>query len=520
MPTLFNSLLLPDAGRGTGVEFHGSNYPFVSPNNGSRGLLADLWLTHDDATLVPPFRVSQMLHMGRPLDLEAAAPPDEHPCDLVILDAAGSVVCDTRLASRYDGRRFGNRFFVHEWRFPDRVCSVVQHAALDDLLQDVLRTTDNGDGQITEPELDAYLATFGNPIPELIIPTSGELDERTHELLVDRLLEFEVGGVVISGNVILVPGFNIVLGGDVSLTQQIPAGLPTSLRSSSGSALSLTESVVSISIEPGGGDGSAPGCDGAEAGLRSINIVNPTNDGRFTLSGVACIDVSPPPLDGRPLELLTSTLKLSNHCGACCACTDYVATYKQIRRVYERIKSAAALAEVVRYDYHDLLDRWDSEKLCRESKPLRVGCSGAKFIRPYPDADPPKPPYEVTYVTIACTVCNTTDDCLFDVQVRLAHGWGGGVILNGSNFQTYDDGSSDKADVGSGPVHFAHWDQIAKNQSVFVQFTLMWEPINTPSGSFTVCATATAEGQTLPLGGAAYETCDTTVVDVQVLAVF
>ena len=515
---LSNSLLSPDAGRGSGVEFHGSNYPFVRTNNGSRGLLADLWLTHDDQSLVPPFRITQLLHMGRPLGLELTAPHGEHACDLVILDALNSVVCDTRLASQYLGRAFGRRFFVHEWRFADRVCSVVQHAGLDNLLQNVLTTSDGGDGAVTPEELDSYLEQFGSPVPALITLTDGDLDERTHELLAERLLEVEVDGVVISGNVVLVPGFNISLGGIDQILQRLPSVDITSQRPSAG-ALSISENVISISIEPGGGAGSVPGCNGVEAGLRSINTARPDDTGQFTLSGVACIDVSQPPLSGRPLELLESELRLSNHCAACCACTDYVDTYKQIRRIYNRIKDVASLAEETRDAYHDTLDRWNTAKICRESKPLRIGTMGSKFIRPFPAVIPPKLPYEVTYVTIAATVCNTTDDCLYNVRLRLEHDWGGGLVLNGSNFQTYDDGSSDKAYVGDGPVHFVDWRRIAKNQSVFVQFTLMWEPSGTPSGTFTVCGTVTAAGLTLPLGGAAYETCDTTVVDVQVLAV-
>lgn len=523
MPLDPDSLLSPDAGRGTGVEYFAGNYPFVRPSSNVRGLLADLWFCHEDPNVTGPLAVTALYHFGRPLSLEVAGPPEEHQCDIVISAVGGGVVCDTRDADYYTGRPFGNRFYVHEWRLEDRVCRVVQHTKIAVLLGEVLRELENDDIRDTENDVNRLLEQLGNPIPEVLVPDNGELDERTHERLPGRLLSVAVGGVVLRGSIVLVAGYNMQIDSGSAVKLSLPDLVSPSLTRGVGTSLRLTESRIFLAAVAGAGDGQAPGCGGGESGLRSINNVPPTQAGNFLLGGVACIDVSQPPLAGRPLELTSATLQLGNHCRACCDCADYVAAYKRIRVVHNRLQQTAQLAEQTRDLYHSLLDRWTASKTRCEAMPLDVEVLGAKFVRTFPPPPPPDPlppPFCVTYVTISAMVGNTSDNCLYDVVLTLSCtfvGIGSVLILNGSNFQTLDSGDTITAVVGGGwPVYTVHWDRIATNQSVRVQFTLAWSGTDSPSGEFRVDATATASGATLPIGGDEQTASDITQVDTQV----
>jgi len=496
MPVDPETLMSPDAGRGAGVEFHGSVYPFVLPSSDVRGLLSDFWLSHDDAAVVGPLRISTFYHFGRPLGLESAAPPGEHDCDLVVVDANNYVVCDTRTADSYTGQAFGLRFYVHEWRLADRICRAVQHSKLHLSAEEIL--------------LD--------PIPSLIVPDSAVLDERTHEKLPARLLSITVGEDVLQGNIRLSAGYNMQIETNARTRLSAPNLISPSLLQGGGSALRLTENRISFAIVPGAGQGRSPGCSGGEIGLRSINNAKPTPRGHLLLAGLACIDVSQPPRPGRPLELIPSTLQLGNHCTACCDCADYVAAYKRLRAVYDRLVVVAALAEEIRDTYHRLLDRWLASKASCEAHPLQVETLGARYVRLSDDG---LLIYNVTYVTVSAEVCNTTDFCMFDVNLTLDCTFAtelSGTILNGSLFQTTDAGAViTRALEGEWPTYVAHWDRLSVHQSVRVQFTIFWasEEVVTPSGEFQVCASAEASGVTLPPDGTPQVICDSVTVNTQ-----
>ncbi len=89
-----------------------------------------------------------------------------------------------------------------------------------------------------------------------------------------------------------------------------------------------------------------------------------------------------------------------------------------------------------------------------------------------------------------------------------------GNILNGSSLQTDDSGHTSTGGIsGNWPNYIVHWDRIAVHKSVRVQFTLAWAGyLDTPEGSFVVCATADSQQGTLPPGGTPHRVCDTTTI--------
>lgn len=112
-----------DGGRPTGVQYSGFHFPLVAPSEDVRGLLADFYLAYrdPDREFSPPFRLASVAGLTQPPAAGA------RPAEVVVVDAAGAVVADTRDLADYAGRAFG-RFQVHQWAGAGRVVRAVQHA--------------------------------------------------------------------------------------------------------------------------------------------------------------------------------------------------------------------------------------------------------------------------------------------------------------------------------------------------------------------------------------------------------
>ena len=265
-----------EAGYGTGVEYTGTNYPFVNPSTDVRGLFADFWLGHERRDVRPPFSIAEIHNISRGFGL-APTPPGAHSCDVVVVDADDVVVCDTRNAT-YAGRAFGDRFFVHEWIFPQMVCRAVQHRVLainqESDVARILEVSESADTRATEDDDVRLLEQAIAPFPAVILPVESTLDERTYELLPQRVQSIQVGDDIITGNIRFEAGWNISFDTPQS-TIPVPELLSGGLTPSRVFPIVL-ESLVRISAIAGAGAGRVPGCtDPVEVGLRTINQVPP-----------------------------------------------------------------------------------------------------------------------------------------------------------------------------------------------------------------------------------------------------
>lgn len=334
-----------DAGRGMGVDFYGSNYPFVHPDAEIRGLLADFWLSYSDPVVVPPLYIVQMSHLGRPLLLEPPGAADEHQCDLVIQDSNGYVVCDTSSADSYTGRAFGNRFYIHEWIFTDKVCRVVQHTKLDHGLTEVMRVSEESVLLETEAGEIRILEQLGAGIPIHILTSAGRLDERTHEQTTDRVESIQVGTDLLTGNIVIKAGYNIQIDQGSSAAIRTVPNIAQSFSSTNATGLAGTISNLVISASPGAGNGVFPSCQDPVPALHSINGVFADSAGNILLTAADCLFVRPPYIRKDPTSIATATLRIGNNCTVCSRCSEYLDVYEEERKLNERLRHILKLTD-------------------------------------------------------------------------------------------------------------------------------------------------------------------------------
>ena len=106
-----------DFGVGTGVEWAANNYPFIAPDEDTRGILADAWIAYG-GHINAPIKLKTLFNFGRVLGTQAEGDEYEHRCDILITDSNDTTLWDTRSALYwyYIGQPFGDRFYIHEWQ--------------------------------------------------------------------------------------------------------------------------------------------------------------------------------------------------------------------------------------------------------------------------------------------------------------------------------------------------------------------------------------------------------------------
>lgn len=424
-------LFSPDAGFGVGVDFFGTNYPFVRPSSDLRWLISDLWFAHSDTSVNPPLFVQQMLHFGRPLLLEPPGPANEHPCDVILVDADSNVVCDTRQAESYTGRAFGTRFYIHEWVFLDKVCRVVQHTKLRSSQLEAMRVTETGDLVSTEDLRQRIIEQLSSPIPMILDPESGELDERSHELIPERVTSLQVGTDIITGNVTLVAGYNVQLEKDQSSARSVVNPIPA-FASVSNTGLNSLESTIVLSAVAGGGSGVFPGCQDTQLGLQSINGVPADTAGNFLLGATGCLFVRPPYLLDDPTQLASATLRMGNNCTVCSSCADYLEVYRIEQNLHDRLKRIKDLTTGVVEAHEHTVDRWHD--LSNLAMPLYMSLyekvnAGALILQVETVYCQPKILSNVP-IRLVFT-CHTSTGAVPTILPDLTQGSGGGTPVDG-----------------------------------------------------------------------------------------
>jgi hypothetical protein len=352
------SRILPDGGRGIGVNPRGSDFPFVRPSADVRGLLADAYLAHESRDATPPLRVARIVGLADGFATGTAPARAE----IRIADGAGFVVFDSA-GVPYSGAPFGPRLLIHEWTSDVAVCRIVQHTA--------------------------FPPGEGRDVPADLSPVDGTLDARVGVPMPRRVRRFHemVENHATAGSVVFANGHNI----------EIAVGHTTvGLRS-------VTQ--LTFSATPGSGLGRFPGCVDPELVLRSFNGVRGDDRGDFRLDASGCYFVRQPVAgSGAGADVVPATLRVGNDCGPCCECDDYVRVQRGALGVWGRISAVGVGAEATRDEFASVVAAWQAEKACVDAKVVEVTLA----------------PFGGIYVEVVVSVCNHSAQCLVDVSVTLS----------------------------------------------------------------------------------------------------
>jgi hypothetical protein len=447
-------LVLPTGGKGIGVEANGSNFPFVQPSDDIVGLLADLWLAHENHAVVPPLRISKMQGFQQAFD---GLPSN---ASITIIDSTGATIFDSA-GSEYASKDWGPRLRIHEWLFPNvggSVCRAVQHRA------------------VSDPTQPSWPAT--------IYPVNGTLDERASELLPERvtLISEKLSGQAATGEITFVNGWNVEIA---------TAPYKEALRNTT---------ALTFSANPGGGPGRYPGCQAPDATLRTINGVHPDGNGNFTLDAQDCYYIRQPVAVTGPTSVPTvGQLDMGNDCGPCCDCDAYVNVQQAILNIDAETRAAATLAENTRNEYSSAVARWNDAKACREKQAVQIAAASTNRM----------------YADINVGVCNVTPDCLIDVRLDMAISTtppGSWMVVPGTTYITKPGSASMIPYQLSGPsgpppvsgqppppqnILTANFGAISHGSAGRVRFRLLWSPPMPANTTLQIIATATCSASDL-----------------------
>lgn len=340
----------------------GSAYPFAR-GHVLGALVADFYLAVP--RVAGPVRLVWLHGFGL---IPAAPPPDTpdpvHPRELLVADAAGAVVFDSTAATAYHDVGWGARRVV-EWVTPAGVARLV-----------------------------FYMGQLG-VWPAEIAYADAVLDPRTCVPVPLRVRTVAVGGVASGGAIELAGGFNLAL-------EPAPAV--------AGGGRSTA--AVTIAAVAGAGQGRKSDCAETVATLNTINGIAPDGRGNFRIEASGCYRLErvvavDPRGPGRLARFAAAedraSLRLSNDCGPCCTCDDFVSTYRGLSRVHGDWATVSHNAEAARDRYRDNAARWASQKECRAAQALRAIAVREPACK----------------VFVGTSFCNPTPCCITQGEVRL-----------------------------------------------------------------------------------------------------
>ena len=108
--------------------------------------------------------------------------------------------------------------------------------------------------------------------------------------------------------------------------------------------------IISFEAVSGAGLGSTEECDCTPSEvIRTINGIGPNSVGNLGLSGDACVSIRE--LRDSLGYIIANTLIITDDCTVCCGCDDYIASYNNLRKIWENLKAANELlkAQIAKY---------------------------------------------------------------------------------------------------------------------------------------------------------------------------
>ncbi len=280
---------------------------------------------------------------------------------------------------------------------------------------------------------------------DLLEDGSGVLDTRTCDRLPARVKSIRVGLVKMTGNIKFETGFNIALSGNLPDT-------PTD-----GGRFT---SVVNIDAVPGAGTGRVNGCDEVSPVVRKINQIVPDCGGNFVIEADDCFRAQLPLLvtgginqvrgaeyaeEGLTSEQARAAIKLTSDCHPCCSCADFVDTYRGLKRIWDKWKTAAMRAEAVRDTYEENRLRWLESRQCRLEHPARLVMTTDTRCKTF----------------VGGSFCNFTSCCISPVELRFTFQrfksgvlvpWAGGTPADPYINGTTTEGDEKYAPITVGPI--------------------------------------------------------------------
>lgn len=394
----------------------GTDYPFypAAAPPALGGVVLDAYVAYADRGLRLPFSL-----------VVSGAGPDY---DVTVLDAGGDAVVAGNTAAAVTSA-WGDRA-VHQWVVNGVVLRVVVAA---------------------------------------LAAGSGVLDPRTCDLLPLRVTSFRVGDVALAGDLVVAAGYNVTAAGGPPEAGRTPGG--------------RYASVVSLDAVPGAGLGRVAGCPDEYPVLRRFNRVGPDCAGNLTVDADDCFrvqvpaDVTGPPDGPRTATATPATLRLTSDCDPCCACEDYVNTYKGLKRVWDEWAAAAAAAEAVRDTHGYNKARWVAAAECRAANPAALVATQGYACRSF----------------FGGSYCNGTTCCVGPVELRFTferflHGapvaWAGGSVVEATISGSQTGGREEPySPAVAGPVVRFFFDYADPGAACVAKFRF--------------CATGCVEGETI-----------------------
>lgn len=346
----------------------GTVYPFVRGGADTEWLLGDLFLAFEDPgnSYELPLKIAWMYGFGDNAVANPGPHAPAHARDIVIADNAGTVVFDSTAASGFLETAWGTALKTVQW---------IGTAG-------VLRCTWHTEAPSWHP---------ARVCDDYIVPAAGELDARTYTRRPLRLLSVTAGATTVSsGPIVLAEGYNCRL-----TPEQVTAADGGRARTR-----------LRVRLAPGDGQGRTPPCTDIAPVLRRINGVGPDAGGNLAIDVGGCyrlqrptvvVSESPrtvePTYGGAPVQVAAAarlvseagyeepaaqaavaaaTFALSNNCGPCCECRDFVNTYEGVRRLDTRARLIGVRGEAVRDLHQDNIDRWNAQRRCRLLRAMRL----------------------------------------------------------------------------------------------------------------------------------------------------
>jgi hypothetical protein len=426
--------VVPEGGYGTSVNPTGVHFPFIREVPEAKRLFSDMYLGHKVKSALLPLRVSEITGFTQPPISSSSFSDPAAPfrAELVVVDAENAVVFDSATADRYSYKPWSDRFAIHEWVGADVVCRVVQHT-----------------GQHDPEDVLVY--------PDYQTLTGAVLDERVSEIWPDNVTKIIVNGNEIDGDIEFVGGYNFT----------------NTLASTDAVDGNARINSIFVAAVPGSGLGLTPGCPEQvtqEIPIRNINKAGPDARGSFVITGDECISIPRPGItsgqgSNRVITFdIDNGLTLKESCLPCCSCDDFMNTYRGIRRLYDKYAALGVRAEDVRMQHKKNVDRWNDQKTCRESAPVKI--AGI--------------PYTInndSCLKVALGVCNSYEACRgeFTVDVNFNTPSGLKGYINPNSIFAYDAGGYNAENYvleGSWPNYKARWPIVDSQKLAKIKFDM------------------------------------------------
>lgn len=365
----------PNGRRGIGVNQpqSGLDYPFVSPSDDIKNLIADCRLEYSEQDVLQG--VSQTREIAHPLRIkwlyglgsENTAPPADaltpsHAADVLIVDANNVVVFDTTAANvSFSTWCWGLRknsdcpdshdYQIYEWRGPNAICHIVAYKTWP-----ISGDTSDDDS----PRL----------YPTHLMPQNAVLDERASYKIPQRVTSFilvldDTGAAaptssvlnkrVATGSVDFAAGFNAAL----TPTTGVTSGFRGVGR-------------VGVNVIAGAGAGRYADC--VDDTATPITNLNGLEGPDILISASDCLWArTPGAVEGGEFVVSDpSAQQLGSDCQACCTCQDYVDIAKYMNTTRDRYRGIGVMSSGVLAAHTDNIAKWLDQQTCRTVNPIKV----------------------------------------------------------------------------------------------------------------------------------------------------